>query len=84
MLTNLIVSLIVGAIAGWLAGNAIQGRGFGLVGDTVVGLVGGFLGGLLFGLVGLGADNILGSIFVSFIGAAILLALAKSLRTAAA
>lgn len=79
---SLLVSLIVGLIAGALAGNFIRGRGFGLVGDTVVGLVGGLIGGILFGLAGLESSNILGSILVSFIGASVLLALAKALKTA--
>lgn len=79
---GLLISLLVGLIAGALAGTFIRGRGFGLVGDTIVGLLGGFLGGLLFGAAGLESSNILGSILVSFIGACVLLAIVKTLKAA--
>ena len=45
---SLIIFLIVGAIAGWLAGQIMRGGGFGLVGDIIVGIIGAFLAGLLF------------------------------------
>jgi len=79
---SLLVSLIVGLIAGALAGNFMKGRGFGVVGDTVVGLVGGLIGGILFGLLGLESSNILGSILISFVGAVVLLGIAKMFKTA--
>ncbi len=50
---NIIIWLVVGAIAGWLAGNIMKGRGFGLIGNIIIGIVGGILGGYLFGLIGL-------------------------------
>ncbi len=78
---NLLVSLIVGLIAGWLAGNFVRGRGFGVVGDTIVGLIGGLIGGLVFGLLGIESSNIIGSILISFVGAAILLAIVKAVKT---
>jgi len=56
-----LVFLLVGAIAGWLAGKIMKGRGFGLVGNIVVGLVGGLLGGWLLGAL----DAPIGSGFVS-------------------
>lgn len=79
---NLLVSLVVGLIAGALAGNFIRGRGFGLIGDTIVGLVGGLIGGIIFGLLGIDSSNILGSILISFVGAAVLLSLVKMIKTA--
>ena len=45
---NFIMFLIIGAIAGWLAGTIMKGRGFGLLGNMVVGIVGAFIGGFLF------------------------------------
>ena len=48
MLTALIIALVIGAIAGWLAGLLVQGTGFGLVGDIVVGILGALIAGFLF------------------------------------
>ncbi|MGS0892157.1 GlsB/YeaQ/YmgE family stress response membrane protein [Burkholderia stagnalis] len=70
---GLIVWLIIGAIAGWLAGVLVKGGGFGLLIDIVVGIVGAVIGGWLAGLLGIGFSGILGSIVVAVIGAVILL-----------
>jgi len=48
---SLIVILVIGLIAGWLAGQIMKGGGFGLVGDLVVGIIGAFIGGWLWGLL---------------------------------
>lgn len=69
--------LIVGIIAGWLAGNITKGGGFGLIGDLVVGVVGSFIGGFLFGLLGLNAYGTLGEIIMATIGAIVLLWIAR-------
>ena len=61
--------LIIGIVAGWLAGQFWKGGGFGLVGDLVVGAVGGLLGGFLFGLMGIRAGGLLGSLIVATIDA---------------
>jgi uncharacterized membrane protein YeaQ/YmgE (transglycosylase-associated protein family) len=72
--------LIVGLIAGWLAGVFIKGSGFGVVGDIIVGIVGALIGGLLFSLLAPGASvGLVGSIVVAFVGACILLAIARAL-----
>jgi len=65
--------LVVGLIAGWLAGKIMQGSGFGLVGDLVVGILGAVLGGWLFSLVGIAAWGFVGSIVVAVVGALVLL-----------
>lgn len=72
---NLIIWIIVGAIAGFLAGKVITGHGLGLIWDIVVGILGAFLGGWLAGLAGIAVTNIVVEIVVAFIGAAILLVL---------
>jgi len=72
---NLLVFIIVGAIAGFLAGKVVTGRGLGLIWDIVVGIVGAFLGGWLAGLVGIGVTSLLALGIVAFVGAVILLAL---------
>ena len=71
---SLIVWLIVGAIAGWLAGLIVKGYGFGIIGNIVVGIVGAFIAGWLFPYLGirLGSD-IIGTIIHAVIGAVILL-----------
>jgi uncharacterized membrane protein YeaQ/YmgE (transglycosylase-associated protein family) len=70
---SIIISLIIGGIAGLLAGMIRKGSGFGFFGNIVVGLVGGFVGNILFGLLGINDTNFIGSIFVSTIGAVALL-----------
>jgi uncharacterized membrane protein YeaQ/YmgE (transglycosylase-associated protein family) len=73
--------LIVGAIAGWLAGQFMKGGGFGLVGDIIVGIVGALIGGWLFGKFGVSlGGGLLGSIIVAFIGAVILLFLIRLVK----
>ncbi|MEA2571492.1 MAG: hypothetical protein QOI24_3493 [Acidobacteriota bacterium] len=71
---ELIWFLIIGAIAGWLAGQFMKGSGFGLLGDIVVGIIGAFLGGYLFRLAGVNlGGGLIGAIVVAFIGAIVLL-----------
>jgi len=66
--------VIIGAIAGWLAGMFMKGRGFGLVGDIIVGIVGAFLGTFLFRTFGVGAGGgLTGLLIVAFVGAIVLL-----------
>jgi uncharacterized membrane protein YeaQ/YmgE (transglycosylase-associated protein family) len=70
---GLIVWLIIGAIAGYLASKVLTGKGMGILWDIVVGIVGAFIGGFLAGLVGISAGNILIEIVIAFVGAVILL-----------
>jgi len=72
---NFVVFIIVGAIAGFVAGKVVTGHGLGLIWDIVVGIVGAFLGGWLAGLVGIAVTNLLALAIVAFVGAVILLAL---------
>lgn len=72
-LTALIWMLVIGAIAGWLAGLVMKGRGFGIIGNIVVGIVGAVIGGFLFNAFGIAFWGLLGSLLVAFIGAVILL-----------
>lgn len=65
--------LIIGLVAGWLAGIIFKGSGFGLWGDLGTGVVGAFLGGFLFNLIGISAYGLIGSLIVSTIGAIIFL-----------
>ena len=83
MNNNFLWFLIVGLIAGWLAGVLVKGGGFGLIGDLVVGVIGAFLGGFLFTSLGVSAGGgLLGAIVVATIGAVVLLLLVRLLKRA--
>ena len=72
-INSLIITLAIGALAGWLAGNIMKGRGFGAIGNIIVGIVGAVLGGFVFGLLGVTAGGLIGSIITATVGAIILL-----------
>lgn len=78
---SLIVILLVGVIAGWLAGQIVRGSGFGILGDLVVGIIGAFIGGWLLPRLGvhLGA-GIIGAIFDATVGAIVLLLVVSLVR----
>ena len=80
---DLIYSIVVGIIAGWLAGQVMKGSGYGVLMDLVLGLLGGIAGGRIFSMLGVwpGA-GIFGSIAVSFVGAVVLVALVRMARRA--
>ena len=81
---SLIILLLVGGIAGWLAGLVMKGRGFGILGNIVVGIVGAFVGTFVLGLLGVAiGGSILAAIINAFIGAVILLFLIGLIRKAA-
>jgi len=71
---SIILWIVIGIIAGWLAGKIMKGKGFGLIGDLIIGVVGAFLGGWLFGLlhISIGA-GIIGSLITAVVGALVLL-----------
>jgi uncharacterized membrane protein YeaQ/YmgE (transglycosylase-associated protein family) len=80
---SLLVFIIIGAIAGWLAGLIVSGFGFGLIGNIIVGIVGAFIAGWLFPRIGFSlGGGILASIIYATIGAIILLVLVKVLKRA--
>jgi uncharacterized membrane protein YeaQ/YmgE (transglycosylase-associated protein family) len=73
--------LVVGLIAGWLAGLVMKGGGYGIIVDILLGIVGGWLGGWLFGRLGIWpAGGMIGSIIVAFIGAVILVGITRLLK----
>jgi uncharacterized membrane protein YeaQ/YmgE (transglycosylase-associated protein family) len=75
--------ILVGLIAGWLAGQVMKGGGYGAVVDIILGILGGFLGGWIFGLLGFSqGGGMIGSIIVAFIGAVILVGLTRLLKRA--
>jgi uncharacterized membrane protein YeaQ/YmgE (transglycosylase-associated protein family) len=74
--------LLVGLVAGWLAGKLTKGSGFGVLGDIVIGVIGAFIGGFLFRLVGFSAGGTVGSIIVATIGAVVLVYVVKAIKKA--
>lgn len=72
-LDQLLVILLVGLVAGFLATHVMSGRGYGLIGDIVVGVLGALIGSFVLARVGIGASSLLGEILIAFIGAVILL-----------
>ena len=78
---SFLMFLIVGLIAGWLAGVLVKGGGFGIIGDLVVGVIGAFLGGWLFSAFGASTGGgLLGSIIVATIGAIVLLFIVRLVK----
>jgi uncharacterized membrane protein YeaQ/YmgE (transglycosylase-associated protein family) len=82
-LETLLLWIVIGLIAGWLA-SAVVGGGYGLIGDIVVGVVGAFVGGFVFRALHISSPfgGLAGTIFVAFIGAVVLLLLLRLIRSA--
>src|SRR6516162_4432466 len=80
----LIIWLIVGGVAGWLAGMVVKGGGYGLIGDIIVGIIGGLIAGWLLPQIGIViGGGIIGAIINAFIGAVILLLLLRLVKRTA-
>jgi len=75
--------ILVGLVAGWLAGVLVRGGGFGVIGDIVIGVLGAVLGGFLFGFLGVSAGGgLLGSIIVATVGAVVLIFILRVIKRA--
>jgi uncharacterized membrane protein YeaQ/YmgE (transglycosylase-associated protein family) len=74
--------LLIGLIAGWLAGQVMRGGGYGVVGDMIVGVIGALIGGWLFGLLGISAGGLIGEIIMAFVGALVLIFLLRVIKRA--
>lgn len=70
---DIILFLLIGLVAGWLAGLMMKGRGFGIIGNLIVGVFGAFIGGILFKLLGMASSGFIGSLIVALVGAVVLL-----------
>ena len=64
-----LTNLLIGALAGWLSGVIMKGKGFGLAGNVIVGVIGALLGGFLFNLVGISASSLVGQLVFAIAGA---------------
>jgi uncharacterized membrane protein YeaQ/YmgE (transglycosylase-associated protein family) len=79
-LENLILFLLIGLAAGWLAGQLLKRRGSGWVEDLVIGVIGALIGGFLFGLLGVSVGGLIGRLISATVGAVILLFLLRYIR----
>jgi uncharacterized membrane protein YeaQ/YmgE (transglycosylase-associated protein family) len=80
---SLIAWLVIGAVAGWLAGTFVKGGGFGLLGDIVVGIIGAFIGGWLAGVLHIQVGGgWISSILTAAVGAILLLVILRAVRRA--
>jgi uncharacterized membrane protein YeaQ/YmgE (transglycosylase-associated protein family) len=79
----MIAWLLVGLIAGWLAGQVMKGGGYGILVDLILGLLGGVVGGWLFGALGIWpGGGLIGAIIVAFVGAVILVGISRLIKRA--
>jgi uncharacterized membrane protein YeaQ/YmgE (transglycosylase-associated protein family) len=77
---ELVYALLLGAAAGWIAGQIMKGGGFGVVGNIIVGILGGLLGGIIFGALGLAAYGLIGRLICAVLGAVALLWLLRFVK----
>jgi uncharacterized membrane protein YeaQ/YmgE (transglycosylase-associated protein family) len=76
-------AIVIGILAGWLAGKLMRGSGYGIIGDLVLGLIGGVVGGWLFSALNVpGPNGAIGELVVATIGAVILVFIAHAIRSA--
>lgn len=82
-LESILIWLIIGAVAGWLAGNILRGGGFGVVGNIVLGILGAVVGGWLFAQAGIAiGGGIVGAIIAATVGAVVVLLIVGLIRRA--
>lgn len=81
--SGILVLLLVGLVAGWLAGQIVRGRGFGLIGDLVVGVIGAIIGNWIFATLGIFIGmGLIGAVISATIGAVVLVAIVRLVRHA--
>jgi uncharacterized membrane protein YeaQ/YmgE (transglycosylase-associated protein family) len=76
-----IETVLIGGLAGWLAGKVMRGQGYGALVNILLGLVGGFVGGLAFGVLGIHTHEVLGRIACAFGGSVLVVWLARQLTS---
>jgi uncharacterized membrane protein YeaQ/YmgE (transglycosylase-associated protein family) len=77
---SLIWFLIIGGLAGWLAGLIMKGKGFGVLANIGIGIVGSVIGGFVFGLLGLAVKSAVGELVTATVGAVLLLAIVNKIK----
>jgi uncharacterized membrane protein YeaQ/YmgE (transglycosylase-associated protein family) len=76
----LLLFLVIGILAGFLAGKIMKGEGFGLLGDLIVGVIGSFIGYWVFGLLGISSGGIIGWLIAAVVGALLLLYIVRLVK----
>lgn len=80
-LHGVIAWIVIGAIAGWLAGKLVKGEGYGFIGDIVIGIIGAFIGGWLAGVLGINiGGGLIASIITATIGAVLLVVILRMVK----
>ena len=80
MVMEILWFILIGIVAGWLAGLVVRGRGLGIIADLVVGVIGAIIGGYLFRYLGISMDGTIGSIITATVGAILLLCVVQLFR----
>ncbi len=78
---HLLIFLVIGIVAGFLAGKIFKGSGFGLIGDLIIGVIGAFIGVWVFGLLGISSGGIIGLLIAAVVGALLLLYVIRLARS---
>ena len=78
--TELIIFLAIGAVAGWLAGASMKGRRSSLLANIIIGVIGAVLGGFVFGFLGISLGGLIGSIVTATVGAILLLFVVRIIK----
>lgn len=79
---DIIFFLLIGLLAGWISGSLVRGRGFGILGDIVIGVIGALIGGYLFRALSITAYGFLGSLIMATLGAVVFLLLIRLVKSA--
>ena len=76
----LVWQIVIGILAGFLAGKIMRGKGYGILMDLLLGIVGSILGGMVFGLLGLYSSSIVGQLVIATVGAVLLIYIVRRLK----
>jgi uncharacterized membrane protein YeaQ/YmgE (transglycosylase-associated protein family) len=79
---DIILALVIGILAGWLAGMIMKGGGYGILGDLILGIVGAYLGSWILDVLGLSTYGLIGYIIMSVLGAVVLIAFIRVIKRA--
>jgi uncharacterized membrane protein YeaQ/YmgE (transglycosylase-associated protein family) len=79
-ITSLLIFLLIGAVAGWIAGSVMKGKGYGIIGNMIIGIIGAVVGGFIFGLLGISAGGLVGSLITATVGAIALIFVARLIK----
>ena len=79
---DILMMLLIGAVAGWLAGQFMKGKGYGIIGNMVIGIIGAVVGGMLFGLLGISAGGLIGTLITATVGAVVLIFVVRLIKKA--